>query len=206
MTPDIISLIALTLGASWASGINLYAAILTLGILGATGSVNLPIGLEVLSHPLVIAAAGVMYAIEFFVDKIPGVDSGWDSLQTFIRIPAGIALAVGATGEMAMPIQVAAGIIGGGLATASHATKSGSRLVINSSPEPFSNWTASIMEDVAVIGGLWTAINYPVAFIIFLILFIIFMIWLLPKIWRGIKKIFGIIVGWFRAKNKNTGI
>jgi len=190
MTPDIISLIALTLGASWASGINLYAAVLTLGLMQTTGAVQLPPGLEMLGDPLVLGAAGLMYAIEFFADKVPGVDSAWDTLHTFIRIPAGIMLAYGATTELGPAAQIAASIIGGSLATASHATKSGGRVVINSSPEPFSNWAASITEDVAVVGGLWTAMNYPITFIIMLVLFLAFVVWILPRIWRGIKRIF----------------
>ncbi len=202
MTPDIISLIALTLGASWASGINLYAAILTLGIMHMTGTAHLPPGLEILGDPLVLTAAGIMYAIEFFADKIPGVDSAWDTLHTFIRIPAGIMLAYGATTEMGPAVQVAAAIIGGGMATASHATKAGGRVVINSSPEPFSNWLASITEDVAVVGGLWTAMNYPITFIILLVLFLAFMVWILPKIWRGIKRIFRFFLTSFGKKPK----
>ena len=200
MTPDIIPLIALTLGASWASGINLYAAILTLGIMHNTGSVHLPPGLELLGDPLVLGAAGLMYAVEFFADKIPGVDNAWDTLHTFIRIPAGIMLAYGATTELGPAAQIAASIIGGGMATASHATKAGGRVVINTSPEPVTNWIASITEDAAVIGGLWTAMHYPITFILLLILFIAFAIWILPKIWRGIKRIFRFFLKLFGKK------
>lgn len=184
-----ISTIALTMGAAWASGINLYAAILVLGLLGATGNAVLPQGLEVLTNPIVLGAAGFMYIVEFFADKIPGFDTGWDTVQTFIRIPAGAALAAGAVGEVNPSIILAAGIVGGGLAAGTHATKAGTRVLINSSPEPVSNWMASLTEDFAVIAGLWTAFHYPWVFVILLILFIFLMIWLLPKIWRGIKKV-----------------
>ncbi len=140
----IVNLIALSMGVSWASGINLYAALLVLGIGGTTNSVVLPPDLQILSHPLVIAAAGLMYIVEFFADKIPGVDNGWDTLHTFIRIPAGALLAFGAVGDVSQPAAIAAAIIGSGIAAGTHATKSGTRIMINASPEPFTNWTVSI--------------------------------------------------------------
>ncbi len=204
---DTLSLIALTLGAGWASGINLYAAILTLGIMGASGAVALPPGLMILTHPLVIGAAGLMYMVEFAADKAPGVDTAWDALHTFIRIPAGVMLAYGATNELDPAMTFAAMLVAGGLATASHATKSGSRVLINTSPEPVSNWSASIMEDLTVIGGLWVALNYPLAFLIFLACFIILMIWMLPKLWRGIKALANRISRFFGGKpNEKTDI
>jgi hypothetical protein len=190
---DITQTIALTMGVAWASGINLYAAILMLGYLGTTGSLDLPPDLQVLGSPMVMLAAGLMYCIEFFTDKVPGVDSGWDGISTFIRIPAGAVLAAGAVGEVGTAAQLAAGIAGGALATGSHVTKAGTRVLINSSPEPITNWFASVGEDVAVIAGLWTALYHPALFIVLLILFILLMIWLLPKLWRGIKKLFGYI-------------
>jgi hypothetical protein len=140
---------------------------------------------------LVIAAAGCMYLVEFVADKIPGVDTGWDTLHTFIRIPAGALLAAGAVGEIDPIVSLVAAIIGGGLAAGTHATKAGSRVMINTSPEPVSNWVVSLVEDVAVFAGLWTALHFPWLFIALLIAFIAFVIWLLPKIWRGIKKVFG---------------
>jgi hypothetical protein len=190
---DITQTIALTLGAAWASGINLYAAMLMLGYLGTTGSLELPPDLQILTHPLVMLSAGVMYCIEFFADKVPGVDTGWDGLSTFIRIPAGAVLAAGAVGEVGTAAQLAAAIAGGTLAAGSHATKAGTRVLINTSPEPVSNWFASVGEDVAVIAGLWTALNHPVVFIVLLVMFILLMIWLLPKLWRGIRRVFGFI-------------
>jgi uncharacterized protein DUF4126 len=186
---DIIDTLALTMGAAWASGINLYAAVFMLGYLGSTGHITLPPDLQVLTDPLVLTAAAVMYCIEFFTDKIPGVDTGWDTLHTFIRIPAGAMLAMGAVGDVSPAAELAAFLIGGSLAAQSHFLKAGSRVLINTSPEPFSNWAASITEDVAVIGGLWTALNYPVAFLIALAIFSLLAIWLLPKLGRGIKRV-----------------
>jgi len=189
----ISAIMALTLGVAWASGLNLYAAILTLGLLGATGNIVLPPDLQILTHPAVIIAAGFMYFVEFVTDKIPGVDSGWDALHTFIRIPAGALLAAGAVSPANPAMTLAAAILGGGLAAGTHATKAGTRVMINTSPEPFSNWIVSVLEDIFVIGGLWTALHHPLLFLLLLTGFIILMILLLPKLWRGIKKLFGFI-------------
>jgi hypothetical protein len=201
----IATIIALTMGVAWASGINLYAAILVLGLLGATGGMTLPPDLQILTNPLVIASAGFMYLVEFVTDKIPGVDSGWDTLHTFVRIPAGALLAAGAVGEMDPVVALVAAIIGGGLTAGTHATKAGSRVMLNASPEPFSNWIVSIAEDLAVIVGLWTALHYPWLFIAFLLVFIAMMIWLLPKIWRGIKKVFGSLARLFGKREPAPG-
>ena len=190
---QIANTISLTMGVAWASGINLYAAILVLGLLGATGNITLPAALQILTDPMVISASGMMYFVEFFTDKMPGVDTGWDTLHTFIRIPAGALLAAGAVGDVNPAVALTAAILGGGLAASAHAVKSGSRVIINTSPEPFTNWTASIAEDIAVVGGLWTALHYPWLFLVLMIVFIGLMIWLLPKIWGGTKKIFGYI-------------
>jgi hypothetical protein len=190
--------LSLTMGVAWASGINLYAAILVLGLLGTTGNITLPASLQILTDPMVMIAAGVMYFVEFFADKMPGMDTGWDTLHTFIRIPAGALLAAGAVGDVNPALALTAAILGGGLAAGAHAVKSGSRVIINTSPEPFTNWAASIAEDIAVIGGLWTALHYPWLFLVLMIVFIGLMIWLLPKIWGGIKKIFGYIERLFK--------
>jgi len=195
---QIVNTIALTMGVGWASGINLYAALFMLGILGATGNVVLPPELMVLTSPLVLFAAAVMYLIEFFADKIPGVDSGWDALHTFIRIPAGAILAAGVAGTASPALLTAAALLGGGLATLSHATKAGTRVFINTSPEPFTNWTASVTEDAMVIGGIWAALHHPWLFLALLLVFIILSIWLLPKLWRFIKKVFTFIGRLFR--------
>ncbi len=185
----LLTTLALTMGAAWASGINLYAALLVLGLGGATGNIDLPPDLQVLQDPLVIGAAGLMYTVEFFADKTPGVDTGWDTLHTFVRIPAGAFLAAGAVGDVTPAIEITAGILGGGLAATSHATKAGTRMLINTSPEPFSNWGASISEDVMVIGGLWAALNYPIVFLGLLVLFLCLVVWLMPKIWRLLKAV-----------------
>jgi hypothetical protein len=199
---EIISLLALTLGVGWASGINLYATIATLGLMGATGNMDLPPGLETLQDPMVIAAAGLMFGVEFFADKIPGVDSGWDAIHTFIRIPAGVILAAGAVGDIGPGAELAAAIVGGTLSATSHAAKSGTRALINTSPEPFTNWTASLVEDVAVIGGVYTAIQHPALFLVLLVVFIIFVIWFLPIVWRAVKRLFRVLLRLFGVKDE----
>lgn len=183
----LLATIALMMGASWASGINLYAVLLVLGWGGSTGHIDLPAELSVLEDPLVIAAAGVMYFIEFFMDKIPGMDSVWDTIQTFVRIPAGAMLAAGAVGDVTPALEIAAGILGGGVAATSHATKTGTRLLINTSPEPFTNWSASIGGDLLVLSGMWAALKHPEIFLVLFVIFFGFSIWFLPKLWILIK-------------------
>jgi hypothetical protein len=151
---------------------------------------------------MVIGAAGIMFTAEFIADKIPGVDTGWDSIHTFIRIPAGAMLAAGSVGEINSAIGITAAILGGGIAAGTHATKAGSRVLINTSPEPFTNWFASLGEDIAVVVGIWTAINHPYVFAVALVLFIVLVIWLLPKLWQGIKKVAAVIGRFFSG---NTG-
>lgn len=202
---DLAQIIALSMGVAWASGINMYAAIAMLGILGATGNMQLPPGLELLTDPIVIVAACFMYCVEFFADKTPGVDTGWDAIHTFLRIPAGAVLAAMAVGDVSLSAQLAAGLIGGTLTAATHATKAGARVMINTSPEPVSNWGASLAEDVAVFAGLWVALNYPWLFLALLAVFIGLMIWLLPKLWRGTKMVFAALGRWFGGDESKPG-
>jgi Flp pilus assembly pilin Flp len=203
MDHELIQTTAIALGIGLGGGFNIYATILMLGISGATGSVNLPTGLEVLENPLVILAAGLMYGVEFFADKIPGFDSIWDTIHTFIRIPLGAMLAGDAMAEYGVVAESVSMIIGGGLSSATHFTKSGTRAIINTSPEPVSNWTASISEDAAVFGGVWAAINHPVIWVITAIVIIAIMVWIIPKLWRGIKLVFNKIAGLFGKKSES---
>ena len=197
---QLVDTISLSMGAAWASGINLYATLLALGIMGATGNIALPPDLQILTNPLVIGAAGLMFIVEFVADKMPGVDTGWDSIHTFIRIPAGAMLAAGAVGEVNAAVSLSAAILGGSIAAGSHATKAGTRVMINASPEPFTNWAASLSEDVAVIGGIWLALHNPWLFLALLVCFIVLMIWLLPKLWQAIKSVFRAIGRLFGRK------
>jgi hypothetical protein len=184
---DTLQLIALAGALGWASGVRLYAVLFIVGGLGYLGWIPMPGKLDVLAHPYVLAASGSMFAIEFFADKIPGVDSLWDFLQTFVRIPAGAALAAGVFGDAPGAWTVAAAILGGTLATGSHLAKTGSRMAINTSPEPFSNWAASFGEDLAVGVVLWLAWEHPVAALIVLALLVVVMVWLIRLVWRFVR-------------------
>ena len=197
MTEALVVGIALSLGAAWASGVNVYATVFILGFLGGNGYIDLPPSLDLLGNQIFIAVAFLLYWIEFFMDKVPGVDSGWDALHTFIRVPAGAVLAAGAVGDAAPMLQLAAGVLGGGLAATGHAMKAGTRVLINATPEPFSNWTASVAEDLLVIGGLWTALYQPTLFLSLLVVWTLLLIWLLPKIWRGVTQLAHRVKGWF---------
>jgi hypothetical protein len=203
---QISTTLALSMGLAWASGINLYATLLTLGLLANTGNIQLPPDLLIVANPLVITAAGFMYCVEFFADKVPGVDTGWDTIHTFIRIPAGAMLAAGAVGTLDPSVELAAAILGGSMAAGTHVTKAGTRVLINTSPEPFTNWFASVTEDVMVITGVWACIKHPTLFLVGLAVFIVLMILLLPKIWIGVKKVFGFIINLFRPTPPPTSI
>ena len=190
-----LATIAATLG--FASGLRLYAVLFVVGAAGWLGWVDLPSGLAVLAHPLVLAASGFMCFVEFFADKIPAVDSIWDAVHTLIRIPAGAALAASVFGDSSSATMLAAAILGGTLAAGSHFTKAGSRALINTSPEPFSNWGTSLTEDVAVGGMLWLAFAHPAVALAVLVLLVALVIWLLPKVWRAVRRIVLRLSGWF---------
>lgn len=187
---DLIQHIALAGALAWASGIRVYAVVLLAGLLGRFGYLELPGHLLVLEHPLVLAVAAFLFVAEFIADKVPAFDSFWDGVHTWIRIPAGALLAAAALGDMDPAWVVAAGLAGGTIASAAHLTKAGGRAVINASPEPFSNWTASLAEDLAVPVGLWMAIQHPWLFLALLLAFVILAAWLLPRLWRGLKSVF----------------
>ena len=201
---DIIASIALGAGAAWASGINVYAVILALGVLGGTGHLALPSDLQILTNPLIIAAAGFMYCVEFFADKTPGVDSVWDALHTFIRIPAGAMLAAGTFGHLDPVLQIVAFLLGGTLAATSHATKAGARVLINTSPEPVSNWTASLTEDVIAFSTIWGATQHPAAWLAVLAVIMALTVWALPKVWSGVARLFAKLKTWFRGRTERA--
>jgi hypothetical protein len=183
----VLQSVALASLLAWASGMRLYLAVFAVGLSGHMGYVDLPSGLKVLEHPWVIGAAGFLLVLEFLADKVPGLDSVWDFLHTFIRIPAGALLAAGATGDTLNALTVAAGLLGGTITAGTHFTKAGSRAIINTSPEPLSNWTASFTEDAMVLGALWFAFAHPLVFLGLLVLFLLVAAWLLPKLWRGVR-------------------
>ena len=170
---DLPSLVALAAALGWASGFRLYAVVFLVGAAGQAGWMNLPPGLLVLQHPAMLIASGVLLGVEFFADKIPGVDSLWDLLQSVIRIPAGAALAAGALGADGATAATIAALLGGTLAASSQAAKTTTRAAINTSPEPFSNLLASLVEDGLVVGAVWLAVAHPVIFGIVLLLTVV---------------------------------
>ncbi|MET0229932.1 MAG: DUF4126 domain-containing protein [Rhodanobacteraceae bacterium] len=190
-----LSQLALAGGLAWASGIRLYATIFIVGMLGRFGYLHLPDQLSVLEHDWVLWASGIMVAGEFLADKVPGFDSVWDALHTFIRIPAGAFLAWGAMGDATPAAQIAAAILGGLITGGTHLAKSGGRAAINTSPEPLSNWTASFGEDGLVLGGLFLAIAHPLAFLILLVVFLALVVWLAPKVFRFLARVFRRLFG-----------
>jgi hypothetical protein len=184
MSPDTLGTIAVALAAAWGSGLNTYATVLVLGGAERLGLVSLPPDLHVLSSPWVLGVAAILFALNFLADKIPYVDSLNDLLHTVVRVPAGALLAYGAAGGLPPEVAVIAGLLGGTLAAGTHVAKTGSRALINTSPEPFSNIAASLAGDATVIGGLALAIAHPIIFLCLLALFVALLVWLLPKLVR----------------------
>ncbi|MCY7346410.1 MAG: DUF4126 domain-containing protein [Pyrinomonadaceae bacterium] len=198
---DWFSTLSLALGTAWTSGINLYATVTVLGLLQKFGAASLPGGLEVLDNWWIIGVAGFLYLIEFFADKIPYVDSVWDVIHTFIRVPAGAIVAYAATNEMDGSLSVIATLLGGGLAFSSHGTKAALRAGANLSPEPVSNWVLSIVEDIIAFVGAMLAVFAPVLIAIVLVFFAIFFVWFAPKVFRAVRKLLGGIRALFAGEN-----
>lgn len=178
--------LAIAAGLAWGSGLRLYATLFLVGIAAYLGWVELPAHLNLLQNPMVLAASGFMSFIEFFADKFPWVDSLWDAVHTFIRIPAGAALAAAVFGDAGAGITFAAAILGGTVAGGTHLSKSGTRAMLNTSPEPFSNWGASLVEDAALPLGLWLASTHPMVFLAFLMLLAVIAIVLVRWIIKGL--------------------
>lgn len=192
---DHLQTLALAGLLAWASGLRLYLVVFMLGLAAHFQYIELPPGLHVLAHPYVIGAAGFMLAAEFLADKVPGFDTVWDAIHTFIRIPAGALLAAGATGDDVNAFTVAAGLVGGAITAGTHFAKTGTRAALNTSPEPFSNWGASFTEDAMVVGGTWLAFAHPAIFIAMIAVFLLLVAWMLPKLWRFMKRVFRFVTG-----------
>jgi hypothetical protein len=184
-----IGTLGLAMGTAWVSGINLYAGVATLGLLGRFAHLNLPGELSVLTNWWVIGVAIGLYVIEFFADKVPLIDSAWDAIHTFIRVPAGAVLAAAAFGDFEKSIQVIAFLVGGGLALSSHGTKAATRAAINTSPEPATNITASLAEDVVAVGSIAVAPFHPVVIIIVVLIALVVSAILIPRIFRYLRSV-----------------
>ena len=193
------STLSLALGSAWTSGINLYATVTVLGMLQKFGAAKLPGGLDVLDNWWIIGVAGGLYLIEFFADKIPYVDSVWDVVHTFIRVPAGAVVAYAATNHMDASIYIPAALVGGGLALSSHGTKTALRVGANLSPEPVSNWVLSLSEDVVAFAGVFLAVFAPMAIASILVLFVLLFLWFLPKVFRRLRRMFKAVGAFLRG-------
>ena len=197
---DTAQLIALAGALGWASGIRLYLVVLLTGLAGLMGWVHLPQGLHVLANPVVLGASGFMVAVEFFADKIPGLDSLWDVVHSVIRIPAGAALAASVFSADSGAMALVAALLGGTLAATSFAAKATTRAAINTSPEPFTNVGASLLEDSLVPLGLWTAVAHPLVFALVLAVVLVLSIWLIRVCWRFLKQLFTRVARIFSGK------
>jgi hypothetical protein len=202
MAAEWITTLGTAMGSAWLSGINLYATVVTLGLLERFQLVKLPGNLNMLGEWWVIAIAGTFYLIEFVADKIPAVDSAWDAIHTFIRVPAGAILAASAFAEFDPAVKLIAMITGGGIALSSHGTKAATRLAANTSPEPFSNMALSLSEDIFTFGSAIMLAFFPLIILIFVIIFVIAAIWLSPKIVRALRNLLTSLRGFFGSEIK----
>jgi hypothetical protein len=187
---NLLNELSLFLGTSWASGINLYLTVALLGIMDRSGAIALPQSLDVLSNPLVIGVAILVYAIEFVADKVPYVDTAWDSVHTFIRPAGGTILAYMTFSQSPEAVRFSMALLGGTIALDSHMTKASARVAINTSPEPVTNSVASVTEDGLVAVGLWLVFTHPVIASILILSFIVFSVWFLKVMFRFVKKVF----------------
>lgn len=205
MTVEWLPTVATAMGSAWLSGINLYATVVTLGLLQRFQWVKLPGELNMLGEWWVIGVAGAFYLIEFVADKIPAVDSAWDAIHTFIRVPAGAILAATAVAEFDPAVKLAAMLVGGTLALGSHGTKAATRLAANTSPEPFSNIGLSLIEDVFAIGSAILLAFYPVLILVLIVIFVIVAVWIVPKIVRALRRLITRFKGFFSTPVEEAG-
>ena len=197
---NVIQILGLALGAAWTSGINLYATVAVLGLLQHYGLAQLPGGLHVLDNWIIIGVALFLYVIEFVADKVPYVDTLWDAVHTFIRVPAGAIIAATAASELDPTVEVVALLLGGGLALSTHGTKATMRAAANTSPEPVTNWTLSLLEDVFAIGAVALAAIYPVAILVIILIFLLILAWILPKVVRRLLRMLSTLRAFFSGR------
>ena len=201
---DTPGLLAMAAALGWASGLRLYAVVFLVGAAGRWGGVVWPEGLQALQHPEVLAASGALMGVEFLADKLPWVDSVWDMANSFLRVPAGAALAAAAMGADGATWGVVAALLGGTLAATSQAAKTSTRAAINTSPEPFSNWGASLLEDGLVLAALWLAYEHPLVFAIALVV-VVALMWLITwMLFSFLRAAFVRLRAWFTGPAKET--
>ena len=190
------------MGASWTSGINLYASVATLGLLSRFAGLHLPGELDVVTNWWVIGIASALYCVEFFADKVPWIDSTWDLIHTFIRVPAGAVLAAAAFGDFDKSIQAIALLLGGGLALSSHGTKAATRAVLNTSPEPVSNVVASVIEDILAVLSITAAVFLPYVLFGIVAIGLLITYLVLPRILRFFRQVFRGVRSFFSPVSK----
>jgi hypothetical protein len=181
--------LAIALALAWGSGLRTYAVLFALGLAGSQGWIELPAHLELLEHPLVLAASGLMTCVEFFADKLPWLDSVWDAVHTFIRIPAGAALAAAVFGDAGTAVALTAAILGGTVAAGTHFTKAATRAAVNTLPEPFTNWGLSLAEDAAVPFALWLAVVHPIVLLVLLAAFFVAAAFAARWLWGVVRRL-----------------
>ena len=194
---DLAALIALAAALGWASGLRLYAVLFITGLTGALNWIHLPQGLSLLQHPVMLVASGGMLFVEFFIDKIPGLDSIWDMLHSVIRVPAGAALAAAVFGADSATMAVAAAVMGGTLSAASFSAKASTRAAVNTSPEPVSNVAVSLFEDGLVLAGFWLAVKHPLLFICALVVVTALMLFLVYALLRFLRAVLSRVASMF---------
>jgi hypothetical protein len=197
---NLIQVLGLAFGTAWTSGINLYATVAVMGLLEHYKLAHLPGGLHVLDNWWIIGIAMALYVIEFFADKIPYVDTVWDAIHTFIRVPAGAAIAAAATSDINPTVQVVAFLVGGGLALSTHGSKATIRASANASPEPFSNWLLSIFEDIIAVAAAVLAVLHPIVILMVIGVFLLVLAWILPKVVRRIKRMVATVGSFFNRR------
>lgn len=197
-------LLALAAALGWASGFRLYAVVFLVGLSGAAGWISLPTGLHRLQHPVMLTASGVMLFLEFFADKIPGVDALWDIVHSVIRIPAGAALAVGVLGADSATATALVALLGGTLAASSQAAKTTTRAAINTLPEPFTNIAASLLEDGLAAGALWLATQHPLAFAVCLVITVTLLGWITLVLFKFLRAALWRIVAFFAGSSNRA--
>ncbi|MFL6332554.1 MAG: DUF4126 domain-containing protein [Pyrinomonadaceae bacterium] len=200
---NLIQILGLAAGSAWTSGINLYATVAVLGLLEHYKLVRLPGGLHVLDNWLIIGVAVGLYCVEFFADKVPYVDTVWDAVHTFIRVPAGAVLAYAATNELNPTVRVLAVLMGGTVALSSHGTKATVRAAANVSPEPVSNWVLSVIEDLLAVGGVVLSVVAPLVALFLVAAFLVLFFWLLPKVLRRIGRMLAAARDFFTGRGRD---
>ncbi len=185
MNPELVATAAIAAAVAWGAGLRLYAVVFALGALHRLDVLPLPASLEMLAHPLVMGIAGVLALAEFLGDKVPWIDSLSDTIHTFIRIPAGAALAAVFFSDGGAAMQTAALLLGGTVTAGTHLAKAGSRAIINTSPEPVSNISASLGEEALLVSGGWLVLHYPLIFLALLLLFMLLVAYFLRRLWRA---------------------